>query len=177
MSAVSVAPPEQKIPWWLILIEGIALVILGILWLASPGMTTAVVVRLLGIYWLIAGLFRIIGIFLDHEQWGWKLLMGVLGIIAGILVLQHPLWSTLIVGATLTVTLGIFGAVIGAMGLYRASKGEGLAAGILAAITLLFGLLLLFNVAVVTQVLPWILGGLALVGGIVVIVLAFRARE
>lgn len=175
MSAVSVSS-ETQVPWWLFLIEGIALAILGILWLASPGMTTVIVVQFLGIYWLIAGIFRIVDMFLDHTMWGWKLVAGIVGIIAGILVVQHPLWSSAVVGATLVIILGIQGLIIGGIRIYEAYKGAGWGAVILGAISLLFGLILLFNVGVATLALPWVLGILSVVGGILVIVLAFRLR-
>jgi uncharacterized membrane protein HdeD (DUF308 family) len=177
MSTVSVSSPEgQQVPWWLILLEGIALVILGILWLSSPGMTTVIVVQILGIYWLIAGIFRIIDMFLDHTAWGWKLFSGILGIIAGIIVVQHPVWSSAIVGATLIIILGIEGLIIGGVRIYEAFTGAGWAAGILGAISILFGLILLINVWVATLGLPWVLGILAIVGGIAAIVLAFRLK-
>ena len=49
---------------------------------------------LLGIYLLIAGIFRIVGIFLDSSSWGWKLAAGILCLIAGLAILSNPLWST-----------------------------------------------------------------------------------
>jgi len=39
--------PGPDVPWWLVLLEGIALVILGILLFASPGMTTLILVQFL----------------------------------------------------------------------------------------------------------------------------------
>ena len=178
MSAVSVAEKEsRRIPWWLLLIEGIALVILGLLWLSNPATTTIIFIQVLGIYWLIAGIFKLISIFLDHSMWGWKLVAGILGIIAGIIILQHPLWSTVVVGATLIIILGIQGIVFGGIGVYQAFKGAGWGTGILGAVSVIFGLYLLLNIGQATFVLPWVLGILAIVGGIVAIVMAFRQRS
>ena len=61
------------LPWWAVLCEGIALIALGLLLLAAPGMTTLIVVQFVGIYWLVAGIFKIVTIFLDRSGWGWKL--------------------------------------------------------------------------------------------------------
>ena len=102
---------SQGIPWWLVLLEGISLIILGILLLLKPGMTTIVFIQFLGIYWLVGGLFRIISIFLDSSMWGWKLLGGILGILAGIIVLRHPVWSPFVVGVTLIIIMGIQGII------------------------------------------------------------------
>ena len=167
---------SQGVPWWLVLLEGIALIILGILLLLKPGMTTIVFIQFLGIYWLVAGLFKIISIFLDRSMGGWKLFAGILGIIAGIIVLRHPVWSPFVVGATLIIILGIQGIVYGGIGLFQAFKGAGWGVGILGAISILFGIYLLANIQAATLVLPWVVGILAIVGGIAAIVMAFRIR-
>jgi len=52
-------------PWWLVLIEGISLVVLGILFIAYPAATATAIVVLLGIYWMIAGIFKIVSLFQD----------------------------------------------------------------------------------------------------------------
>ncbi len=176
MTAEAMEGRGAGVPWWLVLLEGIALVVLGILWFASPGMTTLIAVTFLGAYWLVAGIFEIIGIFMDRTMWGWKLFIGILGIIAGILVMRHPLWSSAIVGATLVIILGIQGLIIGGVRIYAAFKGAGWGLGILGAISILFGILLLANVWIATFALPWVLGALAVVGGIVAIVMAFRLK-
>jgi uncharacterized membrane protein HdeD (DUF308 family) len=177
MTAASVTSKETRaIPWWLVLIEGIALLILGILWLTNPGATTVIAVQILGIYWLIAGVFKIIGMFLDHSMWGWKLFAGILGIIAGIIVLNHPMISPLFVGSVLIILLGIQGIIFGGIGVWQAFKGAGWGAGILGALSILFGIYLLANIGVATFALPWVLGILAIVGGIAAIVIAFRQR-
>ena len=165
-----------NVPWWLVLIEGIALIILGILWLVSPGMTTVVAVTFLGAYWLVAGIFEIIGIFMDKSMWGWKLLSGIVGIAAGIVVIQHPLWSPIILGAMLIIILGFQGLILGGVRIYQAFKGAGWGAGILGAISILFGIILLGNVWIATFSLPGVLGAFSLIGGVVATVMAFRLK-
>src|SRR3712207_8935516 len=54
----------------------------------------------------VAGIFRIIGIFLDPSYWGWKLLGGVVCLIAGLAVLRHPMWSTIAAPAGLVIIVG-----------------------------------------------------------------------
>ncbi len=164
------------IPWWLVLIEGIALLILGLLLLARPAMTTIILVQVIGIFWFIDGIFRIIGIFIDRTAWGWSLFAGILGIIAGIIVLRHPLWAPAVAGSALIIILGIEGIIIGAVGVYQAIKGAGWAAGILGVVSILFGILLLANVWLFTFSLPWTIGILSVIGGIVAIILALRVK-
>jgi uncharacterized membrane protein HdeD (DUF308 family) len=176
MTAAQVKSEGEMIPWWLVLLEGIALVVLGILLLLKPGMTTLVFIQFLGIYWFVAGIFRIVSIFLDRTMWGWKLVAGILGILAGLVVIQHPLWSPFVVGATLVILLGIQGIIMGGISLFQAFKGAGWGAGILGALSILFGIYLLANTGAATLVLPWVVGVLALVGGIASIFMAFRIK-
>lgn len=177
MTAAQVARSEDLgVPWWLVLLEGIALLILGILLLLKPGMSTLIFIQFIGIYWLIGGIFKIISIFLDSSMWGWKLFAGILGIIAGVVVLQHPIWSPFIIGATLVIILGIQGLIYGGIGVYQAFKGAGWGSAILGAISILFGIYLLANIGASTLVLPWVVGILAIVGGIAAIVMAFRLK-
>jgi uncharacterized membrane protein HdeD (DUF308 family) len=176
MTAEAVQPEKQNIPWWVVLLHGIAAVILGLFLLAKPGMTMVVVVQLIGIYWFVSGLFQIVAIFIDHTQWGWKLFSGILGIIAGMIIIKHPLWSPIMLTSVLIIVLGIEGLIIGVINLIQAFKGGGWGVGILGALSILFGLVLLANVLLATFSVPWVLGVLGIVGGIIAIIYSFRLK-
>lgn len=167
---------KAGVPWWLVLIEAIALLILGILFIAEPRMTTTIVVYLLGVYWLIAGILRIVLIFQDKAMWGWKLFSGLLGILAGILVIRHPLWSPFILTSALVIIFGIVGVIMGVIGIVQAFKGAGWGTGILGVVSILIGLVLLANVWLFTLALPWVLGILSIVGGIIAIFAALKLK-
>jgi len=175
-TAATATQMKNELPWWLILIEGISAIILGFFFLRSPAQTTFWVTQFLGIWWFIGGIFDIVGIFMDKSRWGWKLFSGILGIIAGILIIGHPAWSTLIVPATLVIILGIEGIIIGIVYLIRAFQGGGWGAGILGALSIIMGIYLLANPAAATLALPWVAGLLLVVGGIALIVFAFKAK-
>jgi len=164
------------IPWWLVLLQGIAALIIGIFLLTSPGITMAILIQFLGIYWLVSGIFSIIAIFIDSSGWGWKLFSGILGIIAGIIIIQNPLWSTILVQAVLVIVLGIQGIIIGIIGLIQAFQGAGWGAGILGALSIVFGLILLFNTLLAVSILAYVLGIFGIVGGILAIIAAFRLK-
>ena len=168
--------PATGVPWWLVLLQGIFAIVLGLLLLSSPGMTTLVLIQFVGIYWLIAGVFNIVGIFLDHSMWGWKLFVGVLGIIAGLLVIQHPLWSTALIPTTLVIILGIMGLIFGIVGMIAAFQGGGWGAGILGVLSIIIGIALLGSPVMGAVALPYVIGICALVGGIAAIVQAFRMK-
>jgi uncharacterized membrane protein HdeD (DUF308 family)/predicted flap endonuclease-1-like 5' DNA nuclease len=177
MTAVTAANQDRFVlPWWVVLLEGIAAIIIGIMLLVSPGMTTLIVIQVLGIYWLITGIFQIVAIFIDSSQWGWKLFAGILGIVAGLIILRHPLWSALLVPATLVIMLGIWGIIIGIVNLIQAFQGGGWGIGILGVLSIIIGILLLGNVWIAAFSLPVVVGLFAIVGGILALVAAFRIR-
>ncbi len=168
---------SPSVPWWLVLIQGIALIVLGLLLLSNTGMTTLILVQLIGIYWLLVGIFKIVSIFFDHTLWGWKLFVGILGMIAGVIVFRHPLWSSAVLGATLVALMGFAGIIIGAVSIYQAFKGAGWGTGILGVVSVILGVLLLANIWLFTFSLPWTIGILSIVGGIVAPVGAFRQKR
>lgn len=168
----------KQSPWWLILMGGILNIIVGVLLLTVPLKTVTLLVFALGIYWLITGIFILVGMFVDHTAWGWKLFMGVLSILAGIVIIRYPLISTLVVPALLILLLGIQGLIVGIISLVMAFKGGGWGAGILGAVSIIFGIILILNwnepAWVVTLV--WVAGIFALVAGVLQIFQGFRQR-
>ena len=179
-TAGSMAAPMEAsgsgMPWWVALLEGIAALILGLLLVTDTAATTVVVVQLLGVYWLVDGIFRLITIFIDHRGWGWKLIGGILGIFLGLVVLRHPLWSTIVVPESLAVIVGILGMVMGVFSLIQAFQGSGWGAGILGVLGFLFGLVILANPLTSAIGLIWAVAALAICGGALLIITAFRYR-
>jgi uncharacterized membrane protein HdeD (DUF308 family) len=165
--------------WWLALLEGIAALILGVLLIAAPKSTVTTIVLFIGIFWLVDGILSFIRIFVrdTDTHWGWLLLRGLLGIIAGILVLRHPLVSAVVLPATLVVILGVEGLIIGVIGLIQAFKGGGWGAGVLALVNILFGIILLSSPMFAVFLLPYVFGFFAIIGGIMLIIFAFRIRR
>jgi uncharacterized membrane protein HdeD (DUF308 family) len=177
MTAFAQRTEGMDSPWWLVLLEGIAAAIIGLFLLTAPGATLFVLVQVLGIFWLVGGIFRTVSIFIDTSLWGWKLVGGVLGIFAGIVVLQHPVWSSVLVPAIYVIILGIQGLIQGGVNLVMAFRGEGWGIGILGALSIVFGLVLLFNVWIGVAVLPFVLGAVGIVGGGAAIAIAFAMRS
>lgn len=176
MDVVRTGSPT-RMPWWVVLLQGIAAVIIGILLLTETSATIFTLVVLLGIYFLVAGVFDLIGIFVDSTAWGWKLFTGVLGVIAGIVILRDPYWSTVLVPLTLTWILGGIGVVMGLVQIFRGIQGAGWGAGLLGLLTLVLGVLLLLHPLYSTLVLAWVLGAWAIVGGVVGVFASFRLRS
>ncbi len=169
----------QGFPWWIVLVEGIIALIFGILLITAPGRTTLFLITILGFYWLIRGIFSIIEIFLPNRSthWGWLLFMGILGIVAGIVVLRNLVFATVVVATFVVVFLAIDGLIMGLLGLIRAFTGGGWGPGILGILTIIIGLFLLANVFGAALFLPIVLGAFMIAGGIVAIFYSFRIRS
>lgn len=100
-------PESISLPWCLVLLEGIVAVTIGLFLLTSPGITLLFLVQVTRFFWLIGGILRIVGIFMDSCSWSWKLVGGILSVLAGIVVFQHSVWSTLLVAAIYVIILGV----------------------------------------------------------------------
>ena len=176
MTSETLRPANLNMPWWLVLLEGIAAIILGILLLTSPGATVMILVQVLGLYFLIKGIFQIVSIFVDSAQWGWKLFVGILGIVAGIVILRHPMLSAVLIPSLTAIFVGLLGVTIGVINLIQAFQGNGWGVGILGALSILFGIFLALNPVVGAVALTIVLGVLGVIGGIAAIIFAFKIR-
>ena len=175
-TATSVEAPA--FPWWIVLVEGIFALIFGLFLITAPGATSVFLVTVLGFYWLIRGIFSIIEIFIPNTgiHWGWLLFMGILGIIAGMVVLRNSLYATILIGTFVIVFLAVDALIMGIMGLIGAFTGGGWD-GILGILTIIIALFLFANVFGAVLALPIILGAIMIVGGIVAIFFSFRIRR
>jgi len=163
-------------PWWVVLLEGIIAIIAGLFLLYEPVTTTILLIQILGIFWLAGGIVSVIGALIFPENRWWKLLSGILSIIAGIVILTYPIYSSLIVLTLFVVFIGAWVIVTGAVRLAWALKGGGWGTGILGILTIILGLLLLTNSLAGVLVLPWIFGFFLIIGGIGSVIWGIRMR-
>lgn len=78
--------------WWSYVLRGIVALIFGILFLAYPGATIKTFIILLGILLVLDGAINIIRslVFIfQKEPWGWTLIWGLIGLIIGIVLINH----------------------------------------------------------------------------------------
>jgi uncharacterized membrane protein HdeD (DUF308 family) len=181
MTATAVESKQR--PWWLMLIEGIALFVIAAVLLWAPIKTRVntymLLVQLLGLYWVIQGIFNIVAMFMDHKGWGWKLFIGIVSIIAGGYILMYPIATGLVLPQIFVLMLGIWGLMEGIVLLIMAFRGGGWAAGILGVLAIVFGGILIANYSVPGMGLTmiWVAAVWGLIGGIVMVVQAFRLRK
>jgi uncharacterized membrane protein HdeD (DUF308 family) len=167
----------EALPWGLVLVEGMVVALLGLILLVAPGASLVFLVWLLGIYLFIAGIFRIIGIFLDSSSWGWKLAAAILCLIAGLAILTNPLWSTTVASTWLVILVGFLAMLQGAAGLIVALQGGGWGMGALSVLGILFGLFLVINPLIGVAALTFILAIFMLIGGVGAVIQGFRMRR
>ena len=176
MSDVTLVPQKSDI-WWVFLLQGFAGIIIGLMLITEPGATLVALTTVLGFYWLITGVLALVQVFVDRATpWIWSLLAGLVGILAGLFVLRHPLVAALTVPTVLIIILGIQGLVIGAVQIIGGFKGGGIGPFILGAINVLVGILLLGSPVAAALAVPLVFGVLLLIQGAGLMILAFRVR-
>jgi uncharacterized membrane protein HdeD (DUF308 family) len=176
------APTKQR-PWWQILISGITAVIVGGILLWAPAKTKVeaylILIVILGVYWIVEGIFNIIAIFTDRSMWGWRLFLGIISIAAGIYIVMYPAATAIALPKIFVLALGAWGLMYGIILLIMAFKGGGWEDAILGVLGIVFGLALTLNyyVSGMGLAMLWTSAAFGVVGGIVLIIRAFRQRS
>jgi uncharacterized membrane protein HdeD (DUF308 family) len=167
--------------WWVPVIRGIAAIIFGIIAFAYPGLTVATLVLLFGAWVLVDGTFRIVGA-IGHRasdpDWGWHLVIGILGIIVGLLTFHAPQVTAL----ALLIYIAAWALMIGAAEIAIAIKLRREITGevfliLMGLASILFAVLLLWNPLPGAIALVWLIGSYAIVFGVLGIFLGFRLRS
>lgn len=144
-SSQAMSLKTKRAPWWLELIGGILTIIVGALLLTSPAKTLVALAFALGVYWLFSGIWMLISMFIDHSAWGWKLIMGILGIIAGFFLIRSPIAGAAALPAVVLFLLAFQALFTGIMMLVLGFGGGGAGSIILGIIGIVFGVILLLN--------------------------------
>ena len=164
-------------PWWLLLVWGIFTLLIGLMLLFAPGMTTALVITFMGTFWLVSGLFSIGSIAMDRSNAVLKIFLSVINIMAGVLILLYPVYSSIVVLSFFVIFMGFWALFVGASHLYHAYTDYDAGNIVIGVISLIFGLLLLFNPFLAARLFPFIAGGFAIVFGLAAIGIAFGAKK
>jgi uncharacterized membrane protein HdeD (DUF308 family) len=106
----SVTAPADRTINYVFLLGGVVALIFGIVLLFRQDEAIALLMVILGLWWLIQGAFMLFAVFLDRTDMWWKLIIGTLGVVAGFLVLTNP-------GEAADVFQGVIGVILGVIGL------------------------------------------------------------
>ena len=171
--------------WWIPLVQGIAAVIIGVLLLMNPATTLIGLAIFLGAYWLVGGIFDIIGAFTRRggdRHWGWALFGGIIAIIAGLLLLSQPLMGAAVLPFVMVIMIAAFAIISGIMNIIWAIrarneiKGEGWLI-VWGVISVILGIWILTTPWASAVALVWVGAIFAIVGGLAQIIFSFRLRS
>jgi uncharacterized membrane protein HdeD (DUF308 family) len=167
--------------WWVPVIRGIAAIVFGVIAFAYPGLTVAMLVLFFGAWVLVDGVFRVVGA-IGHrafdKEWGFDLIIGIVGIIIGFLTFHAPQITAL----ALIIYIAAWALMIGAteialaIKLRREIKGEWFLI-LMGLVSIVFAVMLLWNPLPGALALVWLIGSYAIVFGILGIILGFRLRS
>lgn len=167
--------------WYWPVIRGVIAILFGVVALAWPGKTAAVIVIAVGIFAVVDGLVEIAnGIrYRGTGGAGLHVTIGLLGLIVGIVLLVWP-------GKTAEVLVWFIGlwtilgglvqcaASVSLRGIAGSGWGWGLFAGLLG---IVFGVLVLFNVSGGLVAIVWLIALWAIVWGVMLIAFGFQLRS
>jgi uncharacterized membrane protein HdeD (DUF308 family) len=161
--------------WWVLLLRGLLAIVFGLLTFSNPGITIAVLVLFWGAYALVDGIFEVIAGF--RAKWGSLILLGVLGIAAGIVTFLWPGITAIVllyIIAFWAIVAGVM-QIAAAIRLRREVEGEWL--WILSGIcTVILGGLLIARPGAGAVSLVWLIASFAIAWGVLLVILAFRLK-
>lgn len=170
--------------WWIYLLQGAAALVVGILLLISPQKTVSILIALLGVYWIVGGIFNIIAALagqIQTHKW-WVVVSGVISILAGLVVLRNMPWSAIVVPTLGVIIIGIAGLINGVVTIFagRAQNGQrerSWAGFFLGLFYIVFGVMLLAEPLLGAVALVFAAAFLGIIGGIILIVLSFQVKK
>jgi uncharacterized membrane protein HdeD (DUF308 family) len=167
--------------WWLLLLRGITAILFGILAFIWPGLTLVTLVLMFGAFALIDGAIVLGAAFSGAAKpvptW-WLVLVGLLGIAAGIVTFLWPGMSAILlitfIGAW-AVAHGIF-EIIGAIQLRKEIENEWalILGGI---ISVIFGIIVLIAPGAGALALVWWIAIYSIVFGVMFVAFSLRLRR
>jgi len=132
--------------WWVFLIRGLLFILLGVYMIANPVGTYAALGFVFGLVILLAGIAELLHAYQDRgaANRGWHLVIGLIDVIIGIVLMAHLLASA----DVLRIIVGIWFVVKGiSMFSFSGRLGRSWIITLGAIITLLLGILILFDPA------------------------------
>ena len=167
--------------WWVPVLRGIAAIVFGVIAFAYPGLTLAVLVIFFGAWVLVDGIFRVVGAVADRSsdpEWGFHLIIGIIGIIIGVITFRAPRITAL----ALLIYIAAWALMIGAseialaIKLRKEIKGEWFLI-LMGLASIIFAVLLMWNPAPGALALIWLIGSYAIVFGLLAIFFGFKLRS
>lgn len=171
--------------WKLIMTKAIILIVVGLVLLIFPTATLTTLIFIMGIYWLIDGIVSTYNAIKSRKyntNWGWGIFVGLIGIIAGVVVLLRPFSSTVLTTSFLMWFLGLVSIINGVSGLVAGIRIKKQHTGEKSMIwggifSIVLGIILISSPFTSALVIIKIIGAFALFAGLITLALAFRIKK
>ncbi len=166
---------------WLIGLRGILAIIFGVLAFLMPGLTAFALVYLFAAYAVLDGILTIASSVrnrVTNDRWWLSLLEGIVDIIAGVLAFLFPGLAAI----TLLFLIAIWAIITGileiaaAIRLRREITNEW-ALALTGVVSIILGAIIVINPGAGLLGLVWAIGGYAIIFGVLMLILAFRANR
>jgi uncharacterized membrane protein HdeD (DUF308 family) len=166
--------------WWVFVLRGVVAILFGVLAFTRPGITLEVLVLLFAFWALFDGVLALIGSVgaaEAHEPWWPLVLIGLLGVAAGLVTLRWPGITAL----ALLFVIAYWSIFRGILEIAAAVRMRNLIPGewwfILGGIaSIAFGVLLIMNPGSGLLAVIWLVGIYAVIFGISLLMLGFRLK-
>lgn len=172
--------------WWMILIRGVALLVIGVTSLFQPEMAAVIMIQFLAVFWLIDGVLTLAKSIKGREvipAWKWGMFSGLMSVIIAVIIFVYPtIFAATFAGFIVYVVafLAIFSGVTSIVTGIRMRKEISnewpmIFGGIF---TIMFGLFLIgLQPGVVAVWMVITFGICAIIGGMLMMVFALNARK
>jgi uncharacterized membrane protein HdeD (DUF308 family) len=166
--------------WWTFLIRGFLALAFGIMALIWPGITLMALVLLFGIYVVVEGIFSIVAAFSNREARAWWILLleGIVSIAVGGIAFIWP-GITAVVLLIFIAIWAIFTGLLeigAAVQLRKEMQGEWILA-LIGVLSILIGIILIFNPAAGALAVVWLIGIYAVIFGGLLVFLGMKFRK
>ncbi|MGX8272207.1 HdeD family acid-resistance protein [Brevundimonas diminuta] len=165
--------------WWLLLLRGIAAVAFGVLTFVWPQISLLTLILVYGVYALIDGVLALIAAIRGGgfaPRW-WLALGGVVSILAAVVAFAWPGLTALVLVYLIgfwSILRGVL-EIIGAIRLRNEIANEW-TLGVAGALSVIFGLILVFMPGAGALGLLWLIAAWAVLFGLLLIWVAFKVR-
>jgi uncharacterized membrane protein HdeD (DUF308 family) len=166
--------------WWVFLVGGLASIVFGILAFLQPATALFVVATFFAAAILVDGASNLIGAIRHRDKDGWwiMLLMGALGVLVGGYALLNPpvsMMAFILLVALEAIVLGVFLIMLGYK--VRATTEREWLLYLAGALSVLFGVLVIFKPGFGGLSVIWMIASWALLLGILKVMFAFKVKN
>lgn len=171
---------ELRRIWWVPVVRGLVILLLGLFMLARPLESVRALVWVFGVFAVVDGVLVVVQSFADRRSgaFWWELLGGLVEIAIGVVLVLWPAPTATVLfyfAAGWVAAVGVF-AVIASIVLYRAEEVAWYWVLAFGLVNLLFGIVLLANPQTSVTVIVVLIGLFACVGGVLLVVSGLSTR-